>query len=107
MATVKVQNLLVVGIDTVFVASSAKRAGYSVYAADYFGDVDLRRTCDDFEAVVKQEEGKSCGRIMQNFKPEAFLEMAERLKNRHDIDGILLSSGLEDYFDVLCGLNSL
>ncbi|MEM2546730.1 MAG: ATP-grasp domain-containing protein [Candidatus Bathyarchaeia archaeon] len=107
MVTVKVQNLLVVGIDTVFVASSAKRAGYSVYAADYFGDVDLRRTCDDFEAVVKQEEGKSCGRIMQNFKPEAFLEMAERLKNRHDIDGILLSSGLEDYFDVLCGLNSL
>lgn len=107
MAANEVQNLLVVGVDTVFVASSAKRAGYNVYVADYFGDIDLRRMCNDFIAVIEQQEGRSCGRIMLNFKPEAFLEMAKRLRKRHDIDGILLSSGLEDYFDVLNGLVSI
>jgi predicted ATP-grasp superfamily ATP-dependent carboligase len=108
LATIsEVRNLLIVGVDTVFVAASAKRAGYNVYVADYFGDVDLQRTCRDFMAVVKQRKGKSCGRMMLNFKPEAFLEMAEILRKRYDIDGILLSSGLEDCFDVLYGLNSL
>lgn len=107
LAATKFQKLLVVGIDTIFVASSAKKAGYEVYAADYFGDLDLRKTCDDFIAVVEQQKGKSCGRIAQNFKPEAFLEMAKTLKKRHNIDGILLSSGLEDFFDVLYELNSV
>jgi len=103
----EVQNLLIVGVDTVFAAASAKKAGYNVYVADYFGDIDLRRVCRDFMAVIEQKEGKSCGRIMWNFKPEAFLQMAKILVKKHNIDAILLSSGLDDYFDVLCGLNSL
>lgn len=107
MSAHKVQDLLVVGVDTIFVALSAKSAGYRVYVADYFGDVDLRRICNDLMTVIEQREGKSCGRIVLNFKPEAFLEIAKKLKKRHNIDGILLSSGLEDYFDVLYELNSL
>ncbi len=103
----ELQNLLIVGVDTVFVAVSAKNVGYEVYAADYFGDVDLQRVCHDFIAVIEQQEGKSCGRIMLNFKPEAFLEMAKILIKRHDIDAILLASGLDDYFDILYELNSL
>lgn len=101
------QNLLVVGVDTIFVAASAKRAGYTVYVADYFGDVDLQRVCHGFMAVIEQQERKSCGRMMLNFKPEVFLEMAKILSKRHDVDAILLSSGLDDYFGVLKGLNSL
>jgi len=57
-----IRKLLVLGVDTVFIAASAKRAGYTVYVADYFGDVDLQRFCSEFKAVVEQEEGKSSGR---------------------------------------------
>lgn len=103
----EVQSLLIVGVDTVFVAASAKKAGYKVYVADYFGDVDLRRVCHDFRAVIEQREGKSSGRMMWNFKPEIFLEIAKSLSKRHSIDGILLSSGLDDYVDILYELNSL
>ena len=39
-------SLLLVGMDLVGLALSAKKAGYSVYAADYFGDLDLRKACD-------------------------------------------------------------
>ncbi|MEM2972127.1 MAG: ATP-grasp domain-containing protein [Candidatus Bathyarchaeia archaeon] len=101
------KNLLVVGVDNVAVASSAKRAGYSVYAADYFGDVDLQRICSECFAMVKQEKGKSCGRIASNFKPETFLEMAKVLIKKHGIDGVLLSSGLDDHFGFLHELNDL
>jgi len=103
----EVRNILIVGVDTVFAAASAKKASYNVYVADYFGDIDLKHVCRDFMAVIEQKEGKSCGRIMWNFKPEAFLQMAKNLVKKHNIDAILLSSGLDDYFDVLCGLNSL
>lgn len=107
MGKTELQNLLIVGVDTVFVAASAKKAGYNVYVADYFGDIDLQQVCGDFMAVIKQQERKSCGRIMWNFKPEAFLEIAKILRERHDINAILLSSGLDDYFDILYELNSL
>ncbi|MEM3672832.1 MAG: hypothetical protein QW468_01200 [Candidatus Bathyarchaeia archaeon] len=33
--------------------------------------------------------------------------MAKALSKKHKIDVILLSSGLDDYFDVLCELNRL
>jgi len=103
----KVQSLLVVGADTVFLAASAKRAGYNVYVADYFGDVDLQRFCSEFLTVIKQKEGKSCGKMHLNFKPEAFLGMARILSKKYRIDAMLLSSGLDDYSDVLCELNSV
>lgn len=98
---------MVVGIDTVSVAKSAKEAGYRIYAADYFGDIDLRRICSGFAAIIKQKRGKSCGKIESKLRPEAFLEMTKSLLERHEIDAILLSSGLDDFFDVLHGLNDL
>jgi len=98
---------LVVGIDTVSVAKSAKEAGYRIYAADYFGDIDLRRICSGFAAIIKQKRGKSCGKIESKLRPEAFLEMTRSLLERHEIDAILLSSGLDDFFDALHGLNDL
>jgi len=103
----QIKNLLVVGIDTLSIAKSAKKAGYNIYAADYFGDVDLRRVCSGFKAIVKQRRGKSCGRISSKFKPEIFLKMAKFLSEKYEIDAILLSSGLDDDFNVLYGLNDL
>ncbi|MGQ9506838.1 MAG: ATP-grasp domain-containing protein [Candidatus Bathycorpusculaceae bacterium] len=103
----EIKNLLVVGVDTVALASSAKRAGYTVYAADYFGDVDLQKICSKCMAVIKQEKRKSCGRITSSFKPEAFLKIAKILSKNHNIDAVLLSSGLDDHFNILYELNNI
>jgi len=103
----KIQNLLVVGVDTVSIANSAKEAGYRIYAADYFGDMDLRRVCSGCEAIVEQKRGKPCGRMESKFKPRAFLKMTQSLLQKHKMDAILLSSGLDDSFAVLHRLNDL
>lgn len=107
MLKTAIQNLLVVGIDTVSIANSAKKAGYRVYAADYFGDVDLRRVCSGCKAIIDQQRGESSERMESKFKPEAFLKMAKSLLEKYEINAILLSSGLDDCFDVLCKLNDL
>ena len=98
---------MVVGIDTVSVAKSGKEAGYKIYAADYFGDIDLRRVCSGCEAIIEQKRGEGCGRMESKFKTEAFLKMTKSLLERHEIDAILLSSGLDDFFDALHELNDL
>jgi len=103
----EIQSLLVVGIDTVSIAKSAKKTGYKIYAADYFGDLDLRRVCFEVKAIIKQKRGKSSGRIESKFKPEAFLKMAKSLSEKYKIDAVLLSSGLDDDFNVLHELNDL
>jgi len=103
----EIQNLLVVGIDTVPIANSAKKAGYKIYAADYFGDIDLQRVCSGCKAIIEQKRGKSSGRMESKFKPEAFLKMTKSLLEKYKIDAILLSSGLDGYFDVLYKLNDL
>ena len=107
MSKTEIQNLLVVGIDTVSIANSAKRAGYKIYAADYFCDVDLQRVCSGCKSIIEQKRGKSCGRMKSKFKPEAFLEITKTLLQKYEIDAILLSSGLDDFSDVLYGLNDL
>ena len=107
MSKTEIQNLLVVGIDTVSIANSAKRVGYKIYAADYFCDVDLQRACSGCKSIIEQKRGKSCGRMESKFKPEAFLRMTKSLLQKYEIDAILLSSGLDDFFDVLYGLNNL
>lgn len=107
MSKTEIQNLLVVGIDTVSIANSAKRAGYKIYAADYFCDVDLQRACSGCKSIIEQKRGKSCGRMESKFKPEAFLKMAKSMIKKYEIDAILLSSGLDDSSHVLHGLNDL
>ena len=103
----EVRSLLAIGIDLVSLASSAKRAGYQVYAADYFGDLDLQRVCIRYESIIQQKPAKSCGHLELNFKPEAFLRLTKSLLQENQIDAILLSSGLDDYFDILCESNNL
>lgn len=107
MSKTEIQNLLVVGIDTISIANSAKGAGHKVYAADYFGDVDLRHVCTWCEAVIEQKRGKSCGKMESKFKPEVFLKITKSLLEKYEVDASLLSSGLDDFSDVLHELNGL
>ena len=107
MSSSDIQTLLLVGMDLPALAKSARNAGYRVFAADFFGDLDLIRACDRYEAVIKQRSGLICGRIEDNFNPEVFVKLVKKLLVEDSADGILLSSGLDDSFDVLEELNSL
>lgn len=103
----EIENLLVVGIDTVSVANSAKKAGYKIYAADHFGDLDLRSVCLNYKSIIHQKSGKSCGNFESTFKPKKFVYMTRFLLKKTTIDAVLLSSGLDDHFDVLNEINEL
>ncbi len=102
-----IQNLLVVGIDTGSVANSAKKAGYNVCVADYFGDSDLRSICSDYKSIIRQKPGNSSGRIESRFRTKAFLTIAEALSKKCTIHAIILSSGLDDDFLTLNKLSRL
>jgi predicted ATP-grasp superfamily ATP-dependent carboligase len=102
-----IRNLLVIGIDTVFVAASAKNAGYNVYAVDYFDDVDLQQACVAYESIKKHKNAESHMEVKINFNPRALLKMAKTLSKKHRIDAVLLSSSLDDYTDILCELNEM
>lgn len=76
----KTESVLVAGYTTRHVASSAKRAGFTVYAVDYFCDADLRNIVDDFISFEEVEELDS-----------KIKEMLER----HDVDYVVTTSGAE------------
>ena len=107
MKETSTQNILVIGIDSAALAASAKRAGYNVFAADYFGDQDLKQACNNSLSIVGQKVGKSCGRLATNFSQNALLGLAKKLLESHRIDAALLASGLEDSPKVLTQLNEL
>ena len=100
-------RLLVIGVDNVSLAASAKRAGYEVFAVDYFGDQDLKRVCRESLSAIRQSSGKGCGYLSSDFSPEILLQLAKALLKRYEIDAALLSSGLDDSSDILFELNEL
>jgi predicted ATP-grasp superfamily ATP-dependent carboligase len=102
-----IRNLLVIGIDVISLASSARKAGYQVYAVDYFGDQDLKHLCRKTRSIIKQRAGETCGQINTNFRPEALIQLTKDLLKDNEIDAALLSSGLEDSSEVLFELNDL
>ncbi len=100
-------KLLVIGVDSVSLAASTKRAGYQVFAVDHFGDQDLKRLCRESLSVIRQTSGKSCGYLSSDFNPEILLQLTKALLKRCEIDAVLLSSGLDDSSDILFELNEL
>ncbi|NIR87548.1 ATP-grasp domain-containing protein [Candidatus Bathyarchaeota archaeon] len=102
-----IRNVLVIGIDVVSLASSARKAGYQVYAVDYFGDQDLKDLCHKTRSIIKQRAGETCGQLNINFSLEALIQLTKDLLKSSEIDVTLLSSGLEDSPEVLFELNDL
>jgi len=107
VAEAQIRNLLVMGIDVVALAASARRASYQVCAVDYFGDQDLKRLCRESLSIVKQRIGETCGQLDKDFSSEALLQLAKDLLRKVEIDAALLSSGLDDSSDVLFELDDL
>jgi len=107
LAEADIRNILVIGIDVVSLAASARRAGYQVYAVDYFGDQDLKHVCHESRSIIKQRIGETCGQVGTGFSPETLLQLTKDLLREDKIDAALLSSGLDDSPDVLSELNDL
>lgn len=105
MSETGIHNLLVIGLDVVSLAASARSAGYHIYAVDYFGDQDLKRVCNENLSLITQRQGQTCGYLSKHFDPKALLKLAKELFEKKKIDAALLSSGLDDSSDVLLELN--
>ncbi len=104
----KYGSFLIVGVDLVGLARSARRAGYRVYALDYFCDLDLKAISEECLSMrARAGSGDSAGRIKSDFDPWWFLKMARCLSEKTQVDAILLSSGLDDHPAVLGELNDL
>ena len=101
------ETLLLVGMDLVGLAASAKKAGYRVYAADYFGDHDLKQASDRCSSIITQKTGHLGGRLESDYNPEDFVRMVRELVGDEDIRGVLLSSGLDDSHEVLQELDEV
>ena len=107
LAEANIHNILVIGTDVVSLTASARRAGYQVYAVDYFGDQDLKRVCHESRSIVEQRMGKTCGQVGADFSSETLLQLTKDLLREKKIDAALLSSGLDDSPDVLYQLNDM
>jgi predicted ATP-grasp superfamily ATP-dependent carboligase len=92
-----VQSVLIIGVNCSAAAYSAKNAEYDVYVSDHFGDQDLKAISSDSLSVIRQEKGSSCGFFSNSYDPEALVQNAKVLIEKHNIDGAILTSGLEDY----------
>jgi len=107
MSRLKFKNLLLMGMDVNPLARSAKNAGHKVYSVGYFGDQDLTWSSNDYVSVIDQKEGVSCGRLDARFDAGTLLEGAKVISSRNRIDGILLSTGLDDSPRVLSELTKI
>jgi len=102
-----IRNVLVIGLDVVSLASSARKAGYQVYAVDYFSDQDLKRVCRKTRSIIRQRAGETCGQLNTDFSPKVLIKLVKDLLKDDEIEAALLSSGLEDAPEVLFELNDL
>jgi len=102
-----IRSVLVVGIDVVSLAKSASKAGYQVYAVDYFGDQDLKQICRKSHSIIKQKPKESCERLGTDFNHKMLLQLVREISRDHRIDAALLASGLDDSQDVLVEINEL
>jgi predicted ATP-grasp superfamily ATP-dependent carboligase len=101
------EKLLIIGIDVVTLASSAKRAGYKVYTVDHFGDIDLKNISDDLFSIIEQKRGRSCGWFKMDFDENLLLKGAMKISQKYKINSILLSTGLDDSPEILHELTKI
>jgi len=96
------ETAIVIGFNARPIASSAKRAGLTVLAVDYWGDVDLAKSADDVETILKQAAGERPREELRKPVSELLVDCAEKISARHHgkVDFILAGSGLDDRPDL-------
>jgi predicted ATP-grasp superfamily ATP-dependent carboligase len=104
---IQIKRLLVVGIDATSVSLSASRAGFEVYGVDYFGDLDLKRHCKASSSLREQGIFFDSRDFSSKENMQGLARIAGKITSEHEVDGILLASGLEDYPDIVGELQDL
>jgi len=93
--TLKLDSLdtvLIAGVNTRAIAKSAKSLGMKVIAVDRFDDLDLRENTDFLYSLERVEfENDFCSGEMDLF------DLSSKALDRHDVDGIVITSGMEHY----------
>lgn len=82
------ETLLIAGVNTRPVVSSAKELGLNVVVIDCFDDVDLNEMVDHLYTFDRDEEGVDHERIF---------ELVSKVLDSHEIDACIFTSGLEHY----------
>ncbi|MFX1241290.1 MAG: ATP-grasp domain-containing protein [Promethearchaeota archaeon] len=92
------KSVLVVGFNTRPLAYSLKKAGYDVFAIDFFGDLDLFPFVKDY-IIVMEEISKNYDSLKDNYS-KYLAQFAIRLFQKHqDIKYLLIGSGLDDAYE--------
>ncbi|MDX1798573.1 MAG: hypothetical protein R3255_07990, partial [Candidatus Lokiarchaeia archaeon] len=92
------KSVLVVGFNTRPLAYSLKKAGYDVFAIDFFGDLDLFPFVKDY-IIVMEELCKNYDSLKDNYI-KYLAQFAIRLFQKHqDINYLLIGSGLDDAYE--------
>ncbi|MGV9171340.1 MAG: ATP-grasp domain-containing protein [Promethearchaeia archaeon] len=91
------QSVLVVGFNIRPLAYSLNKAGYQVYAVDFFGDLDLFPYVHDAKIVLDelQTEYEFVKDEYVKFLAKFAIDM---LKEHNNIDFVIIGSGLDDDF---------
>lgn len=94
----KLNSVLVVGFNTRPLAYSLNKAGYKVYAVDFFGDLDLYPYVEDYLIVMKELSGNY--NLLKEKYSKFIAEFTLRLHRKyHDIKFLLIGSGLDDAYE--------
>ena len=91
----KSNSVLVVGFNTRPLAYSLKRAGYEVYAVDFFGDLDLYPNVKDNIIVIKKL-GAAYHTIKEKYGVYLAKFTIDLLREYPTIENLIIGSGLDD-----------
>jgi predicted ATP-grasp superfamily ATP-dependent carboligase len=91
----KSNSVLVVGFNTRPLAYSLKRAGYEVYAVDFFGDLDLYPNVKDSIIVIKKL-GANYHTIKEKYGVYLANFTIDLLRQYPTIENLIIGSGLDD-----------
>ncbi|MFX1302199.1 MAG: ATP-grasp domain-containing protein [Promethearchaeota archaeon] len=91
-------SVLVVGYNTRPLATSLNKAGYVVYAVDFFGDLDLYPYIEDYIIIVKELQGNynSLKDKYSKYLVDFTLNLYRIYK---DVKFLLIGSGLDDAYE--------
>lgn len=92
------KSILVVGFNTRPIAYSLKKAGYIVYAVDFFGDLDLYPNVKD-SFVLTKELDTDYSAIKDKYSMLLAKFAIKMLRKYPEIDYLLIGSGLDDAFE--------
>lgn len=96
-------TVLVLGFNARPIAASAKRLGFKVLVVDYWGDADIYKCADKVLVVselIKEKKG------LQKYT-DLFLELAQKLIEKNQVDFILVGSGFDDQLKFWEKLNKM